>query len=75
MKWPAPFSEPAPGAHANSHGANNANSKPKDGEDEEEEEEHKSKGDKSVLQAKLTKLAIQIGYTGEIFFRTFLDLL
>lgn len=33
----------------------------------EKAEEEPAKKDKSVLQAKLTKLAIQIGYAGKLF--------
>jgi len=48
---------------ANSDGANNKHEKMGDDESESGEEKQ-SGGEKSVLQAKLTKLAIQIGYAG-----------
>lgn len=35
----------------------------------EKSEEEPAKKDKSVLQAKLTKLAIQIGYAGKLFLK------
>lgn len=38
------------------------------------ETEEPAKKDKSVLQAKLTKLAIQIGYAGELLIKRCLDL-
>ena len=43
-----------------------ADEKPPESPAPEEEMQQSSSGDKSVLQAKLTNLAIQIGYGGKI---------
>jgi Ca2+ transporting ATPase len=55
----------------NSHNSNNSNAvnnKANNANDEEPKKPHESaRKEKSVLQAKLTRLAIQIGYGGKVY--------